>query len=113
MPNDGFNGTTAAHGANQLTPLLSVTASQTGEIPVPGAGDSTKYFEAGIPVTTTTVEVLGSNNAVVKGDSAALVITWADGGTFGGITTAICTNVAINGSLDAPTSTTYTFMPAA
>ena len=112
MPNDGFNGTTAAHGANDLTPLLSITATESGEIPVPGAGDSVKYFEAGIPATTTTVEVLGSNNAVVKGATAALTITWADGGTYGAIASAVCTNVAINGSLDAPTSTTYTFMPA-
>ena len=112
MANDGFNGTTAAHGLVGLTPLVSVTANSTGETPVPAAGDTTKYFEAAIPTTTTTVEVLGGNPGVTTGTIAALVITWFDGGTFGSIASAVWTTVAPNGAMDNPITTTLTFMPA-
>jgi hypothetical protein len=112
MANDGFNGSTAAHGLVSLTPLVSISASSTGEIPVPSAADATKFFEAAIPTTTTTVEVLGGNPGVAVGTIAQLAIVWFDGGTFGSITSAVCTNVAPNGAMDSPITTTLTFMPA-
>lgn len=112
MADVGFNGTTVSFASAPIVPLVSIEYSKAGDVPVPGAGDTVVYHEAGIPNETTTVEVEGGTT-IAKGDTGALVVAWKDGGSKGSIASAIVLSSRSNGSVDNPVSSTIVFGNAA
>ena len=109
-----FNGTTVAFDGNSMTELQSCTIEHTvAEVPVTGADDSGHTYQPGIPDRTVTVDVLGElGTPVFKGDTGALVVTWAGTEAWGGISSAIVTNISKSGTLDGQIVQTITFRPA-
>lgn len=105
-----FNGTTISFGGADQTPLNSLTAEEVAaEVQVSGAADTSHTYVAGIPMVTTTWEVVG-DTTIVKGDTGAVVVAWgavANKG-IGGITAGIITKVEKTGGLDGPTMSTIT-----
>lgn len=110
-----FNGTTVSFAAAGQTPLNSVTVEEVvAEVQATGAADSGHLFLGGIPMTTTTWEVVG-DTTLTKGDTGALLVAW--GGTsdagIGDIASGIITKVEKTGGIDSPTMSTITCKQAA
>lgn len=110
-----FNGTTLSFGGANQTPLNSVTSEEVvAEVQATGSGDTGHLFLGGIPMQTTTWEVVG-DTTIVKGDTGAVVVAWAgtaDAG-IGDIASGIITKVEKTGGIDSPTMSTITCKQAA
>lgn len=112
MANDGFNGSTISFGAADQTPLLSITHdTAAAEIDVTGAADTEGTYLAGIPHETITFDVVGVSGLAVGATPAAVAIAWFDG-TNESLTTGVCTNISVTGSIDDKITSSVTFKNA-
>lgn len=110
-----FNGTTLSFDGNAQTPLNSVTAEEVvAEVQASGAADSGHVYLGGIPMTTTTWEVVGETT-LAKDDTGVLVVSWAGSADkgIGDIASGIITKVETTGGIDSPIMSTITCKQAA
>jgi hypothetical protein len=108
-----FNGTTVSFATTPITNLIAVTFdSSSAEIDCGGSADTTELIAAGVPSQTTTVEVVGSANALAKGAKGALAVVWSDTGTAGSMTRAVLADRRKGGGYDGALTTVLTFIPS-
>jgi hypothetical protein len=111
MADSGFNGSTAALGATNIIPLVTIDYTDAPTpVDVGGAADTTVKHQVGRHRKTTTVTHKGGP-LLAKGQTGVLAIVWNDTGTAGSMTKAIVAKKPVSGKLDGEITTTYTFRP--
>ena len=100
------NGTTFTFGSTDIGTVASISREDTGaEIDITGLADTEKTYEAGQLDSKLTVTCYGAP-ADVYGESAAITIVYASGGSES-VGTYVCTGISDSSEKDAPTTTTY------
>lgn len=115
--NDGFNGTTVTWATNDTAtttkPLIAASYDgSVAKVDVTGCDESTHTYEGGIPTEKVTWTIVG-DCSLVMGAEAALVMAWADGGSYGSFTNGLIVGLDRGGGEGGPVTTTVTVVPTA
>jgi hypothetical protein len=106
-----FNGSVVSFAAATIGKLRSIKWDAKGkDIEVTGSDDTEHVSAIGLAKQTLSITVVGPSPTFGVGSTGALACTWADGQTFGTITTVGVVSISKSGSMDGEVTSDIEFV---